>query len=68
MIVCLPVRNRIHLQLGALLAAVAVLLAAGCRQAPPSPHISLDGTLEELRTHFNADAGRTRVLMIVAPT
>jgi hypothetical protein len=46
--------------------ALALTLTA-C--APPStPYVPLDDDLAPLRKAFNADAGRTRVLMLVAPT
>lgn len=52
-------------------AAVAVLFAAvslACNRPEPRPHESLDPALTALRTQFNAEADRTRLLMIVAPT
>ena len=62
-------RERIHLQVGALVVALGMLLGAGaCQRGPSSPHVTLDHTLDALRTQFNADVDRTRVLMIVAPT
>jgi hypothetical protein len=32
------------------------------------PYSSLSNSAEPLRTHFNEDAGRIRVVMLVAPT
>ena len=49
---------------------IAFLAAAlGCQ--PPGenrPHISLDAEASELRAAFNADSGKVRVVMLVAPT
>ena len=32
------------------------------------PHVNLDANIEALRAAFNADSGKVRVLMLVAPT
>ena len=48
---------------------IAVLAALGCQ--PPGenrPHIALDAEASELRAAFNADSGKVRVVMLVAPT
>ena len=48
-------------------AGVAALL--GCE--PPGenrPHQALDSASAELRTAFNADSGKVRVVMLAAPT
>jgi hypothetical protein len=47
--------------------ASSLFLALGSC-ARPVPYASLDTGLEPLRAAFNADAGRTRVVMLVAPT
>jgi hypothetical protein len=46
--------------------ASALLVAAAC--ARTQPYATLDDAAEPLRTRFNADAGRVRVMMLVAPT
>jgi hypothetical protein len=45
-----------------------LLLAAACVRPAPRPHESLGADLQALKTQFNTDVDRTRVLMIVAPT
>ncbi len=46
-----------------------VVLALGCQPAGSNrPHVSLSATADELRDAFNADMGRVRVVMLVAPT
>ena len=57
--------HRLQLRLGV---AAAVVAALSCAAGVSSPHASLDHSLGGLRTQFNADIDRTRVLMIVAPT
>jgi hypothetical protein len=49
------------------LATCLTLTLARCAP-PPTPYASLDRDLAPLRAQFNADAGRTRVLMLIAPT
>jgi hypothetical protein len=45
------------------------LLLAACVAAPPAPaHLSLGNDLAPLREAFNAKAGTTRVVIIIAPT
>jgi hypothetical protein len=46
--------------------ASALLLAAAC--ARTQPYANLDDSAEPLKARFNADAGRVRVMMLVAPT
>jgi hypothetical protein len=46
-------------------AALALVLAGACA---PRPYTSLSETAEPLRTQFNQDVGRTRIVMLVAPT
>lgn len=46
-----------------------VVLALACQPAGSNrPHISLGPTADELRAAFNADSGKVRVVMLVAPT
>ena len=48
-----------------LLAAVAV----SCKPSgPASPYETLDADANALRKRFNADAGKVRVVMLVAPS
>jgi hypothetical protein len=47
--------------------AAALLCLWSCR-ARPVPFVALEDSLEPLEAAFNAEAGRTRVLIIVAPT
>jgi hypothetical protein len=48
---------------------LVVLVAAGCRTGgPAAPHASLRIGAEPLRAQFNTDAGRTRVVVLAAPT
>ncbi len=50
-------------------AAVAALAVSGAWMSGASPsHIMLDRTAEPLKSTFNADVGKTRILMLVAPT
>jgi hypothetical protein len=56
------VKNLLWMLLG-----IAVL--AGCRDKGPSAsHAQLTDGSEPLRAAFNADVGKVRVLMLVAPT
>jgi len=52
--------------------AALAIAAAGCGlPAPPGvkrPHAAIAPTLEPLRSAFNADSGRVRVVMLAAPT
>ena len=49
------------------IAALAALL--GCQpRGPDRPHVSLRPHAEELRSAFNGDSGKVRVVMLVAPT
>ena len=49
------------------IAALATLL--GCQPSGPDrPHTALGPQVEELRAAFNADTGKVRVVMLVAPT
>jgi hypothetical protein len=50
------------------LAALAASLL-GCQPSGPDrPHTALSASAEELRAAFNADSGKVRVVMLVAPT
>ncbi len=50
-------------------AAVAALVVSGAWMSGASPgHVMLDRSAEPLKSTFNADVGRTRILMLVAPT
>jgi len=57
------VTARSKLKLATLLAALAFAAACG-----PRPYTSLAETAEPLRSQFNRDAGRVRIVMLVAPT
>jgi hypothetical protein len=54
----------------ALCFAVAILCAsaAGCSRAAPRPHDTLGVGAEPLRTAFNRDAGKPRIVILAAPT
>jgi len=47
---------------------LAAWLASAACGPPDTPFVSLDRDLSPLRDVFNGDAGRVRVLMLVAPT
>jgi hypothetical protein len=47
------------------LAALLVALVSGCG---PRPYTTLSEFAEPLRSQFNRDAGRVRIVMLVAPT
>ena len=49
---------------GACLAVIAIAVSACARP----PHQTLDDAAEPLRSAFNRDLGRVRVMMLVAPT
>ncbi len=56
-------------KLAVLVAAVAAITAAGGAISSSSPsHITLDRNAEPLKSSFNADVGKTRIVMLVAPT
>jgi hypothetical protein len=50
--------------------AVAILCAnaAGCARADPRPHETLAAGAEPLRTAFNRDTGKPRIVIVAAPT
>jgi hypothetical protein len=47
------------------LAWLVLALALGCG---PRPYTPLSDSAEPLRTQFNQDVGRVRIVMLVAPT
>jgi hypothetical protein len=48
---------------------VGVTALAGCQPGGSDrPHVNLDANIEALRAAFNADSGKVRVVMLVAPT
>jgi hypothetical protein len=49
-------------------AVIFAAFVAACSSVQPLPHQSLTAGAEPLRSQFNRDAGRTRILMIAAPT
>lgn len=49
--------------------ALLVFGAAACQPGGEDrPHVSLGGDAGALRAAFNADSGKVRVVMLVAPT
>jgi hypothetical protein len=44
------------------------LIAGACSSAPARPHATLTAGAEPLRSAFNRDIGKTRIVMIAAPT
>lgn len=54
---------------GALVALALALPAAGCKvKGPSAAHQRVVAGTEPLRTAFNADVDKARVLMLAAPT
>jgi hypothetical protein len=52
-----------------LLLVTAPLVFLACRsKGPTTGHETLDSTAAALRSAFNADTGKVRVLMLVSPT
>jgi hypothetical protein len=50
-------------------AAFVLLLATSCRaRGPRQGYVALEQSLGALRSQFNADLSKVRVLMLVAPT
>ena len=49
-------------------ALFAALLLGACSAAPARPHDALTAGAEPLRSAFNRDIGKTRIVMIAAPT
>lgn len=49
---------------------VALPLAAfsACGDAPVSEHTVLEGSLEPLRSRFDADSGKVRAIFLASPT
>lgn len=57
------------LLLSTVLAALLALPVTGCKaKGPTAAHERLTAGVEPLRTAFNADVGKVRVLMLAAPT
>lgn len=52
----------------ALVCCTAMFAAACSSNAPPSPHQVLTTDAEPLRTAFNANVGKVRVVELVSPT
>jgi hypothetical protein len=54
----------------ALLTAVFFLIASvtACITPPPRPHVSLTAGAEPLRSQFNRDVGKVRLVIVAAPT
>ena len=50
------------------LTTLAASLLACQPSGPDRPHTTLSPNAEELRAAFNADTGKVRVVMLVAPT
>ncbi len=50
------------------LAGLAVLAVLGARHSSPASYVTLDKRAEPLKSAFNADVGKVRVIMLVAPT
>jgi len=48
--------------------ALATALVACQPPGPDRPHTSLGSQAQELRTAFNADSGKVRVVMLASPT
>lgn len=49
--------------------AILLLVLVGCRpKGAAAPHERLDEGATALRTAFNTDVGKVRVLMLVSPT
>lgn len=47
-------------------ALTTLALATGCSAAPPV--LSNIAGVDELKTRFNADAGRPRIILLLSPT
>lgn len=52
----------------ALICCTAMVAAACSSNTPPSPHQVLTPDAEPLRTAFNANVGKVRVVELVSPT
>jgi len=50
------------------IACLIALLIAACSQAPSRPHASMAVNAEPLRSTFNRDVGKVRIVMVAAPT
>ena len=56
------------MQRGTLLLAAVLLLGAAPIMAQQEAYPELDQQLEPLKTQFNADAGKVRLILILDPT
>ena len=56
------------LRLFSAIACLIALLIAACSQAPSRPHAPLAINAEPLRSIFNRDVGKVRIVMVAAPT
>lgn len=61
--VYMPIRRRVQALL-----VVAVLVLAACSSGPETPLTSLAQGTEPLRSAFNRDAGKVRLLLLLDPT
>lgn len=58
----------VRLRPSALVTCLIALLVAACSQAPARPHAPLAVNAEHLRSIFNRDVGKVRIVMVAAPT
>ena len=47
---------------------IGVAVSAAMLSPPNASHITLDREAEPLKATFNGDVGKTRILLLVAPT
>jgi hypothetical protein len=52
----------------AIILFIFVTALTGCNSSPQRPHASLGSGAEPLRSQFNGDAGKVRVVIVSAPT
>lgn len=57
-----------HSSIATIAACLGWLALAGTAIGQTPTHVPLDGQGEPLRSTFNADAGKPRVLLLVSPT
>lgn len=50
------------------LAVVTVAALVSCARPPAAPYTVLDGSVDALRTAFNADSGTVRAIFLASPT
>jgi hypothetical protein len=58
----------IRFRLSLTLACIVAAFVAACSRAPARPHAPLAVNAEPLRSIFNRDVGKVRIVMIAAPT